>query len=103
MACCISPGTAKIPTLATASASVRTVKKARALRRVRSVTDLRTRVEAMTPSSRLYDEAVADRHHTVRPRRQAKVVRHVQHGRALLAHAREQVEHLRRRLRVEVA
>ena len=41
IACCNSEGTAKMPMLATAIASVRTVKNARALRRVRSVTDLR--------------------------------------------------------------
>jgi hypothetical protein len=50
IACCSSDGTAKMPMLATAIASVRTVKKARALRRVRSVNDLRAiAVEVMTP------------------------------------------------------
>jgi hypothetical protein len=50
IACCSSEGTAKMPMLATAIASVRTVKNARALRRVRSVSDLRAiAVAAMTP------------------------------------------------------
>ena len=61
IACCISPGTANSPTLATASASVRTVKNVRALRRDRSVTDLRRMAEDMLVTSLVYDEAVADR------------------------------------------
>src|SRR5918994_327699 len=81
MACCMTGGTAKMPTLATASASVRTVKNVRALRRVKSVTDLRTMAD-MSASSR-GDDAVADGDRAVRLRGELAVVGHVEDRRPL--------------------
>src|SRR5690349_6184964 len=103
IALAIRAGTAKMPTLATASASVRTASAERALRRVRSVMDLR-RIADMTASSRrVHDAAVADRDHPVGARGELEVVRDVHDRRALIAYASQQLEHLRRGLRVEVA
>src|SRR5687767_2656867 len=85
IACCSSEGTAKMPMLATAIASVRRVKQARALRRVRSVIDLRAiAVAAMMPPSIRGDDAVADRDHPVSARGELEVVSHEQHRGAVV-------------------
>src|SRR5512133_2192178 len=99
----ISDGIAKMPTLATAIASVSTVKTARALRRVRSVTDFLRSADAMTASSLFNDEAVADRHHAPCPSRQPEVVCDVEDGLALVVEPLQQLGHLRCGLGVEVA
>src|ERR687892_1205824 len=101
IACCMTGGTAKMPMLATASASVSTVKNVRALRRVRSVMDLRT-VADMAISLRR-DDAVADGHDSLRAGGELHVVRYVHDGRPLGVEPLQQVEHLRRRVRVQVA
>src|SRR5215218_9852759 len=90
-----------MPTLATASASVRTVKNVRALRRVKSVTDLRTMAD-MSASSRR-DDAVANGDRPVRLPGELAVVGHVEDRRALGIEPLQQVEHLRRGTRVEIA
>src|SRR5512132_3731610 len=92
-----------MPTLATANASVRTVKTARALRRVRSLTDFLRSAEAMTASSLSDDEAVTDRHHPPGACGQVEVVRDVEDGLALVVEPVQQPEHLGGRLRVEVS
>jgi hypothetical protein len=103
MACSMSGATAKIPTLATAKANVRTVKKVRALRRVRSVSDLRTTAERMIARSSSDDDAVADRDHAIGPGRELEIVRHVHHGPTFGVEGAEDLEHLGRSLRVQVA
>src|SRR4026209_898709 len=99
----MSEGAAKMPTLATAIASVSTAKSALALRRVRSVTDFLKSAEVMTASSLPDDQAVANRHHATGARRQVEIVRDVEDCLAFLVQASEQFEHVRGGLRVQVA
>src|SRR6476620_9133559 len=79
----ISDGIAKMPTLATAIASVRIVKTVRALRRVRSVTDFLRTADAMTASSLPEHQPVADRYHPAGASGQVEVVRDVEDRLAL--------------------
>ena len=92
----ISVGSAKMPMLATASASVATAKNVRDRRRLRSVIDLRESAETMPAASGATTSAVADRDDPVRPARQLEVVRHVEDRLALVVQPLEQLEHLRR-------